>query len=510
MTQTTTTTGTGSADPDIAAVLAATADGPVADWPMIIGGERVAAGAGEWIEVINPGRRTVRIARVPRARAQDADRAVAAARAALPPWRALHFTERQRALLQIAAALEDAAEDLARLTAADTGNALRTQARPESQLLVNLFRYFGGVAGEFKGDVLPAGDQQLQYTRREPLGVVAAILPWNSPLMIAGCKVPAALAAGNTVVLKAAEDAPLTILKLVEIASRFLPAGVLNVVTGYGAEVGEALVQHPGVDKVSFTGSTGVGRHVGEVAGARLAHYSLELGGKSPNIVFPDAVSDATVDGVLTAMRFTRQGQSCTAGSRLFVHADVYDEVVSRLVQRVSQLRVGDPGDEASDIGSIINAKQLERVREYIDDGKAQPGVRVALDGADLVPDGLDGFYQGPTVFAGVDNSWRIAREEIFGPVLVAIPWTDRDQVIAMANDSHYGLAAFIWCQELTAALDTAHRIESGWVQVNQGGGQVVGQSYGGYKQSGIGREMSLEGALEAFTQIKQINVKLG
>ncbi|MEO7126147.1 MAG: aldehyde dehydrogenase family protein [Nakamurella sp.] len=480
---------------------------------MIIGGQRVDAAAGEWIDVINPGRKSVTIARVPRAREADADRAVAAARAAFPAWRALHFTERQKALLAIAAALEDAAEDLARLTAADTGNALRTQARPESQLLISLFRYFGGVAGEFKGDVLPAGDNQLQYTRREPLGVVAAILPWNSPLMIAGCKVPAALAAGNTVVLKAAEDAPLTIIKLVEIASQFLPDGVLNVVTGYGPEVGEALVQHGDVDKVSFTGSTAVGKHVGEVAGGRLSHFSLELGGKSPNIVFPDAASDERIDetvaGVLTAMRFTRQGQSCTAGSRLFVHADVYDAVLDRLAARVAQLRVGDPGEEATDMGSIINAKQFNRVQGYVDEGRQLPGARLALDGAEKVPAGLDGFYVAPTIFAGADNAWRLAREEIFGPVLVAIPWRDRDEVIAMANDSNYGLAAFVWCRDLTAALDTANRIESGWVQVNQGGGQVVGQSYGGYKQSGIGREMSIEGALEAFTQIKQINVKL-
>lgn len=507
------TTSPTAQDPDIAALIAATEPGPVPDWPMIVGGQRVAAEGGEWIDVINPGRKAVTIARVPRARAADADRAVAAARAAFAAWRALHFSERQRALVKIAEALEAAAEDLSRLTAADTGNALRTQARPESQLLVNLFRYFGGVAGEFKGAVLPAGDGQLQYTRREPLGVVAAILPWNSPLMIAGCKVPAALAAGNTVVLKAAEDAPLTILKLVEICGRFLPDGVLNVVTGYGPEVGEALVQHPDVDKVSFTGSTAVGKHVGEIAGARLSHFSLELGGKSPNIVFPDAaapdvVAD-TVEGVLTAMRFTRQGQSCTAGSRLFVHADVYDDFLDRLSARVAQLRVGDPADELTDIGSIINEKQFTRVAGYLADGRSQPGVRVALDGEGRVPAGLNGFYAAPTILAGAQNSWRVAREEIFGPVLVAIPWRERDEVIAMANDSHYGLAAFVWCRDLAAALDTAHRIESGWVQVNQGGGQVVGQSYGGYKESGIGREMSLEGALEAFSQIKQINVKL-
>lgn len=485
----------------------------VTDYPMLIGGEWVPGQDGNWSEVTSPSRRGTVIGRVPQGESVDVDRAVAAARKAFPAWRDLHFKDRQLALLRIADALGEHAEELAVLTATDTGNALRPQARPESQTLVNLFRYFGGVAGEFKGTVLPAGNDQLQYTRQEPLGVVAAILPWNSPLMIAGMKVPAALAAGNTVILKPAADAPLTILRMAEIAAAFLPPGVLNVVTGKGSVVGEALLVHEGVDKVSFTGSTEVGRHVAVVTGSRLAHTSLELGGKSPTIVFPDAATpdriEATADGILLGMRFSRQGQSCTAGSRLFIHESVYEIVLEAVARKASALVVGDPLDEATDMGAIINESQHRSVKEYIADGKSQPGVRVILDGEDHSPAGLDGFYQGPTIFAGVENTWRIAKEEIFGPVLVAIPWKDREEVIAMANDSHYGLAAFIWSQNLTEALDTAHRIDSGWVQVNQGGGQVIGQSYGGYKASGSGREFSLEGAIEGFTQTKQINVKL-
>ncbi len=486
----------------------------VTDYPMLIGGEWVGGQDGNWSEVLSPSRRGLVIGRVPQGGSVDVDRAVEAARRAFPAWRDLHFKDRQLALLRIADALAEHAEELALLTATDTGNALRPQARPESQTLVNLFRYFGGVAGEFKGTVLPSGHDQLQYTRKEPLGVVAAILPWNSPLMIAGMKVPAALAAGNAVILKPAADAPLTILRMAEIAAAFLPPGVLNVVTGKGSVVGEALLEHPGVDKVSFTGSTEIGRHVAEVTGARLAHTSLELGGKSPTIVFPDAATpdriEATADGILLGMRFSRQGQSCTAGSRLFIHESVYEIVLEAVARKASALVVGDPLDEATDMGAIINESQHRTVKEYIADGKSQPGVRVVLDGEDFTPAGLDGFYQGPTIFAGVKNTWRIAKEEIFGPVLVAIAWSDREEVIAMANDSHYGLAAFIWSQNLTEALDTAHRIDSGWVQVNQGGGQVIGQSYGGYKASGSGREFSLEGAIEGFTQTKQINVKLG
>ncbi|NKX55871.1 aldehyde dehydrogenase family protein [Arthrobacter mobilis] len=478
---------------------------------MWIDGERTEARTGQWRDVRNPAVREQTIARVPSAGTEDVERAVTAARRAFPAWRSLHFTERARALAKIADDIEARAEDFARLTALDTGNALRTQARPEVVTLVSLFRYFSGIAGEVKGTTLPAGDNQLQYTRLEPLGVVACILPWNSPLMIAGFKIPAALAAGNTVIMKAADDAPLTILLLAEICNRHLPAGVVNALTGRGSVIGQALAEHPGVDKVSFTGSTEVGRGVGRTASERLAHVSLELGGKNPSIVFPDAVDENLIEGLLAASRFTRQGQSCTAGSRLFLHEDVYDEVLERLVARLGALKVGDPLDEATDMGAVINGSQFGQIADYLDQGRNHPEMTVAL-GSEVPASGplTEGYYHLPTVFAGARNDFRLAREEIFGPVLVAIPWKDVDDVVRMANDSHYGLAAYVWSHNLENALNTAHRVEAGWVQVNQGGGQVVGQSYGGYKQSGIGREVSLEGMLAGFTQTKQINVKLG
>lgn len=482
----------------------------VRDWPMWIGGEEVASAGGEWRNVDNPARRETVIARVPAGNEADVDRAVAAARAAFPAWRAQHFSGRAKALLAIADELEARTEEFARLTALDTGNALRTQARPEATTMVSMFRYFAGVAGEVKGTTLPAGENQLQYTRIEPLGVVAAILPWNSPLMIAAFKIPAALAAGNTVIMKAADDAPLTILLLAEVCNRHLPAGVVNAMTGRGSIIGEALAQHPGVDKVSFTGSTEVGRGVAATAAARLAHMSLELGGKNPSIVFPDGVDDELIDGLLLASRFTRQGQSCTAGSRLFLHEDIYDDVLERLTAKLGALKVGDPMDEATDMGAIINAKQHSAITGYLDEGRATPGMTAVLGGTAPTEGALtEGFYHLPTVFSGGQNEFRLAQEEIFGPVLVAIPWKDTADVIRMANDTNYGLAAYVWSHNLDNALNTAHQIEAGWVQVNQGGGQVAGQSYGGYKQSGMGREVSLEGMLAGFTQTKQINVKL-
>ena len=350
----------------------------------------------------------------------------------------------------------------------------------------------------------------MSYTRREPLGVVGAIIPWNSPLMIVGMKVPAALAAGNTVVLKAAEDAPLTVLRLAELASEHLPPGVLNVITGYGDEAGAALVAHAGIAKISFTGSTEVGRTVMAVAADRVLPISLELGGKNPSIVFPDSDDDRTVEAVVTAMRFTRQGQSCTAGSRLFLHESIHDRFVERLVARLGQMVVGDPSDEATDMGAIINAKQFDRVCGYIDAGVDDARATLALGGRPAADGPLSvGYFVEPTVFTGVANDFRIAREEIFGPVLVVIPWSDEREVVAMANDTHYGLAGFVFCRDLGRALRTAHALEAGWVQVNRGGAQIPGQPYGGYKMSGLGREASLEGMLDAFTQIKSVTVDL-
>ncbi|GAA4283108.1 aldehyde dehydrogenase family protein [Brevibacterium daeguense] len=478
-------------------------------WKMFIDGEWVEAADGARTDVITPIDRNCVVATVPDGKAEDADRAVAAARKAFPGWAGLHFKERQKLILKCADALEAAAEELAELTALDTGNAIRTQARPETATLVDLFRYMGGVAGEVKGVTLPAGDGQLQYTKREPLGVVAGILPWNSPLMIAAFKTPAALTAGNTLILKSAEDAPLTIVKMAEVIGEILPPGVFNVVTGKGSVIGEALVQHSDVDKVSFTGSTGVGRHVAEVAGRRLAHSSMELGGKSPSIVFPDSNTDEVLDQVVLATRFARQGQSCTSGSRLFLHEDIHDDFLARLVERLKAMKVGDPRDESSDIGCIINQKQYDQIANYIEIGKSMDGVEVAYDGSEDLTVGEPGFYHAPVVFANAKNDWQTSQEEIFGPVLSVIRWRTEDEVVEMANDSEYGLAAFVFTKDIDAGLRLGDRIQSGWVQINQGGGQVAGQSYGGYKTSGFGREASLEGMLEGFTQIKQINVKL-
>ena len=333
---------------------------------MLIDGTWVDSLSGASLSVENPAKRTP-VAEVPRGDAADVDSAVAAAARAFPARSKVAPRDRGRLLLRVADTLETRSEEMARTIALETGNALRTQARPEARLAADIFRYFGGLAGELKGETIPLGEQVLSYTRREPIGVVGAIIPWNAPVLLAALKIAPALCAGNTIVLKAAEDAPLGVLLMAEICQEFLPRGVLNVLTGLGEECGAALAEHPSVRKLSFTGSTEVGKLIMRAAAERIGPVSLELGGKSPSIVYPDADEDWVADGVIAAMRFTRQSQSCTAGSRLFLHADIFESFLDKLRSRTAALKIGNPLDEATDIGCIINEKQFRKICAYID-----------------------------------------------------------------------------------------------------------------------------------------------
>jgi acyl-CoA reductase-like NAD-dependent aldehyde dehydrogenase len=402
------------------------------------------------------------------------------------------------------------AEDVARILAAESGNAIRTQSRGEAMGAAGVLKYYGGVAGEQKGETLPFGPGLMSYSTREPLGVVGSIIPWNSPLQLGAVKISMALATGNCLVLKPAEDAPLAVLKLMELAADIFPPGVFNVVTGLGEEAGAALAAHPGISKISFTGSSEVGKLVAHSAADRIANVTLELGGKSPCVIFPDACTperlDATAQGVVNAMRFARQGQSCTAGSRLFVHKSVWDDLMPLVAEKSAAMTVGDALDEDSDIGAVVNAERYGEICAYVAEAEAQGATFLTGE----TPKATDkGFHPIPTILTGLDNSWRIAREEVFGPVLVAIPWEDEADMIEQANDTHYGLAAFIFSHDLSTVVRMTRALDAGWVQVNQGGGQIPGMSYGGIKQSGMGSEYSIEGALEAYTFRKCVTVAL-
>ncbi|WP_260287739.1 aldehyde dehydrogenase family protein [Peribacillus aracenensis] len=475
---------------------------------MLIDGEWTEAVSKEFFQIESPAKRGSVIAEVPKANAADVDIAVNVANKAFKSWKKIPARERGILLWKISDAIEEQFEDLARTIATETGNALYTQAKGEVKGAADVIRYFGGVAGELKGETMPVDNNLFAYTQREPYGVVGGIIPWNSPFQLAALKIAPAIAAGNTIVLKAAEDAPLAVLKLAKICSEYLPAGVVNILTGFGEECGLPLAKHPLVKKLTFTGSTQTGRIIMHEAADRIIPISLELGGKSPQIVYPDADSDKVIKNVISAMRFARQGQSCSAGSRLYLHKSIYDSFLEKLIGNLKLLKVGDPLDENNDIGCIINEKQFNKVCNYIEEGINHKDTELLLGG--LPPkDGpfSEGYYLEPTVFASPHDDLRIAKEEIFGPVLIVIPWEDEKEVIEMANRSDYGLAAYIWTNDTTRAMRTANQLESGWVQINRGAGMLTGHSYGGFKQSGIGREYSLEGMIDSFTQTKSIMV---
>lgn len=472
---------------------------------VLIGGKLVSSAAGRHFELHDPATLEL-ITEVADADEADVDVAVAAARAAQPGWGRLPARERGKLLVEAARVLAAHAEELATLLTLESGKALRTECRGEAANLADVFQFFGGLASEIKGETVPLRPGVLSYTQREPLGVVAAVLPWNMPLMLMAVKVAPALTAGNTVVVKSAEEAPLAVLRAAELLNEVLPPGVLNVLSGDGPGCGAPLVAHPDVAKVTFTGSVETGRQIYGVAAGKLVPVTLELGGKSPMLVLADADLDKAVVGALAAMRFTRQGQSCTAATRILVQRSRLDEFVRKLTERVDALVIGDPFDEATDIGTIISEPQLRKVRAYIEQGRRTPGATAHECGQMSTDDRLSrGYFTRPVIFTGLDNSHPVAREEIFGPVTCVMPFDDLDDALEMANDSDFGLAATVWTRDIKSALVAVDALQAGFVQVNQAQVAELNISYGGYKQSGLGKELTLESMLEHFTDRKAV-----
>ena len=462
------------------------------------------------VDVINPATGEL-VTTVPDADSCDVDRAVAAARASFEKksWRGMDPSKRERILWNIGDLLAKHSGELAALITQENGKTLRESAGADVAPAADCFRYYAGWVRKIYGETIPVDGPFLNYTLREPVGVVGAIVPWNFPLQIAAWKVAPALACGCSVVLKPSELTPLNALRFAEIAMEAgLPEGVLNVVTGYGATTGEALALHEDVDKISFTGSIATARKLLQASSvSNLKRLSLELGGKSPNIVFPDADMDLAVKASLWGI-FGGKGEVCSAASRLLVHEDAHDRFLEDLAARARKLRVGNPLDPATQMGSQISARQMDRILDYIESGR-QEGAQLLTGGErDTEGDKARGYFVKPTVFSGVKPEMRIAREEIFGPVVSAIRFSDADEAVKIANGTVYGLAAAVWTRDVRLAHRMAAEIKAGSVWINTYNSFDSGSPFGGYKQSGFGRDLGSY-ALDQYTNVKSVWVAL-
>ena len=475
---------------------------------LFINNKWVDAKSGKTIDVFDPATGKV-LCQVAAADKEDVDDAVKAARAAFDggKWSQLTPSVRGQLLWKIAELLERDFDEFVKLETIDNGKPLAF-SRGDVTLAIDMFRYMAGWATKIRGETTPLslGFPHLSYTTREPVGVAAQIVPWNFPLLMAVWKLAPALAAGCSVVLKSAEQTPLTAFKIAELFEEAeFPAGAVNILSGLGETAGAAMASHPGVDKVAFTGSTEVGKMIVKAATGNLKKVTLELGGKSPVIILPDADLEAAAAGAAAGI-FYNQGQVCTAGSRLYVHKSAYEKVVGAIADRAKAIKVGHGLDESNDMGPLVSQEQFDRVSGFFESGK-QEGARVAAGGA---RHGTEGYFVQPTVYADTNHQMRLVKEEIFGPVIAAMPYDDDDldKIAAIANDSDFGLAASVWSRDISKALKLAQKIKSGTVWVNSHNVYDAALPFGGFKQSGWGREMG-EYAIQNYTEVKAVTVKL-
>ena len=472
----------------------------------LIDGELVDSESSRQIETEDPARAET-LASVPAANEADVDRAVGAATDAFESgWRETDPGERAEVLRTVAGVFREHAEELTDIEVRNNGSS-RSKMGDDVRKAADRIEYYAGLVREIRGDSMDTEGNTVNYTRREPIGVVAAVVPFNHPLSFVGSKIGPALAAGNSIVIKPSEYTPLSALALAEhLADADIPDGLINIIAGDG-ESGAALVSHDGVGMVSFIGSAAAGKEVMRGAAANVAPVLLELGGKNPNIVFPDADLDRAVPGCVSGMSLTWQGQSCGSGSRLLVHEDVHDEFVDDVVERFEETTPGLPDDDDADTGAVVSHSQYQKVLDYIELGK-ESGAELRCGGRPAEVPEADGYFIEPTVFDRVDPDSPIATEEIFGPVLSVIEWSDYDEMLEIANGVDYGLTASVWTENLRTGLETANRVDAGYVWVNDHGPHYLGTPFGGVKESGIGRTNCIEELFE-HTRTKNVNVNL-
>ena len=475
---------------------------------IFVGGKWQAPVAGETYQPVNPANEEL-LTPVGKGDERDIELAVAAARKAFDegPWPRMSPHERGRIVWRLGDLVQQNLDEMAKLESLCTGKTMFDSGKVEIPFAAEVFRYYAGWATKIHGETLPLRDNAFTFTLRHPVGVVGAIVPWNFPFLLSSWKLGPALAAGNTVVLKPASQTPLTALKFADLCQEAgLPEGVVNVVTGPGGKVGMALVRDPRVDKIAFTGSTDVGKQIMREAAGTLKRLSLELGGKSPNIVFADADLEAAARGAMTGI-FYNKGEVCAAGSRLFLEEKIHDDFMAKLTDKVKGMKVGDPMDKATRMGPVVSRAQMDTVLSYIEAGK-RDGARVVAGGGRANVGNGKGYYIEPTIFDGVSNSMKIAREEIFGPVLSVIPFKSVEDGIAQGNQTTYGLAAAVWTRDVAKAFRAARALRAGTVWVNAYNLFDAALPFGGFKESGFGREMGSVG-LDHYTEVKTVWVDL-